>query len=259
MKVISILNFKGGCGKTATAINLAYELSEKYKTLIIDLDPQGDVSSKFTDDFEDINGICEVLTKKEEIDNVLYKSNINDNLYYVPSKLELNDVEEIIRAKGQTTILHKSLEKIRDKFDLVIIDNNPNCPYLFINNIYATDLILIPIDIYKNTIKCIDYTIKKINEVVESTWDEVKAEYKIFFTKVTYSKQQPTIFAREVIDAVESYYGNRVLQTKIHLQSKAAQHQSFDKSYFPTDNLETSFGRDYALLSEEIESLLEKV
>ena len=256
MKTISVLNYKGGCGKTATALNLAYELSKKYKVLLIDLDPQGDVSSKFNDNFENINGISEVLMKEVEIDDVIYETGVNNNLFYIPSKLDLNDTAEVLRTKAQVALLQKCLDSIKDRFDVVIIDNNPNSVTLFKNNIYAADYVLIPINIYKNSIKGIDYTIKKLNETIEDAPVDLHVDYRIIFTMVTYVKGQPTEYAKEVMNLIKQYYGDRVLDAHIRMQSKPSQMQSFNRDYFATDDLSTSYGKDYLTLSNEIEGLL---
>lgn len=256
MKVISVLNYKGGCGKTATALNLAYELSKKHKVLLIDLDPQGDISSKFNDDFENVNGISEVLMKEVDINDVIYKTGVNDNLFYIPSKLDLNDTAEVLRTKSQVAILQKTLEEIKDKFDVVIIDNNPNSVTLFKNNIYAADYVIIPINIYKNSIKGIDYTIQKLNETLEDSPIDLHIDYRIVFTMVTYIKGQPTDYAKSVMKVIKDYYGDRVLDAHIRMQSKPSQMQSFNKEYFATDDLKTSYGKDYLSLSNEVEGLL---
>lgn len=115
---------------------------------------------------------------------------------------------------------------------------------------------MIPINIYKNSIKGIDYTIKKLNETIEDAPVDLHVDYRIIFTMVTYVKGQPTEYAKEVMNLIKQYYGDRVLDAHIRMQSKPSQMQSFNRDYFATDDLSTSYGKDYLTLSNEIEGLL---
>ena len=86
-KIISCNNRKGGSGKTTTSINLAKGLADEgLKVLLVDLDLQGNTSSKFLEDYEEINGIVEVINGEISIEEAIYKTDV-DNLYIVPTKL----------------------------------------------------------------------------------------------------------------------------------------------------------------------------
>ena len=97
-KIISCNNQKGGSGKTATSVNIAKGLADDgYKVLLVDLDLQGNTSSKFIEDFENTSGIVEVLNGKSNIEDVIYPTDF-DNLSIIPSKLEwLDCLEELAR------------------------------------------------------------------------------------------------------------------------------------------------------------------
>ena len=97
-KIISCNNQKGGSGKTATSVNIAKGLADEgFKTLLVDLDLQGNTSSKFREDFEEINGIVEAIQGKTGIENVIYSTDF-ENLFIIPSKLEwLDCLEEMAR------------------------------------------------------------------------------------------------------------------------------------------------------------------
>ena len=93
-KIISCNNQKGGSGKTATSINLAKGLADEgYRVLLVDLDLQGNTSSKFKEDFEEINGIVEAIQGKVQISNVIYGTDF-ENFFIIPSKLEWLDCLE---------------------------------------------------------------------------------------------------------------------------------------------------------------------
>ena len=84
-KIISCNNQKGGSGKTATSVNIAKGLADEgFKTLLVDLDLQGNTSSKFREDFEEIDGIVEAIQGKADIEKVIYGTDF-ENLYIMPS------------------------------------------------------------------------------------------------------------------------------------------------------------------------------
>lgn len=253
-KIISINNYKGGVGKTGIALNLAYELAKKYKVLLVDLDPQGDISFKMTKDYEKTKGTSELFSSNDiSVKEVINKSKIS-NLDFITSKIDFIDVTETMQNRSKVLSVKKALHEIENDYDVVILDNNPNIPIIFKNCAFAADYMLIPVDIYNNSIKGVDYTIQKLTEAIDdSLVDDVRIDYRILFNKVTCSKNKPTLIAESVMDQVKQRYGNRVFNTYIRLQSKPAQEQSFNRDYFPTDD-DSGYGQDYKKLAEEIDN-----
>ena len=254
-KIISINNRKGGTSKTTTSINLSYGLAKKgYKVLLIDLDPQANSSCKFTDDYENQIGIAEVLAKTRQIKEVINRSSINENLYYITSKIELDDGAERMLLNSQTALLSKLLKEVENEFDFVLIDNNPGISILLKNCVYAADMMILPITVDKNSKKGVDLTLRKIVETIEDSPVPLKVNYRILISMVTCSKGEPTNIAKEFIDAIKGIYGFKVLESKIRLQSKPAQQQTFENSYMAVD-YDTNLGEDYNNLVDEIERL----
>ena len=254
-KIISVNNRKGGSSKTTTAINLAYEFAKSgYRTLLIDLDPQGNASSKFVEDYETIPGIAEVLTKRVSIADSIYATAANENLFVIPSKIELDDVAEYMQGNSQIALLSKALKDLKDEYQIIILDSNPGIPILLKNCVYAADLIIIPVNVDRNSIKGVDLTLKKINETIFDSPSELNVDYRILISMVTYSAGEPTNIARGVLKAVKGAYKDKVLNTTIRLQSKPAQLQTFENGYYATD-FNTGYGCDYRKLKEEIENL----
>ena len=256
-KIISINNRKGGSSKTTTAINLAYEFAKSgYKTLLIDLDPQGNASSKFVEDYETVNGIAEVLAKETNINNVICQTQANANLYVIPSKIELDDVAEYMQGNSQIALLSKVLKDLNDDYQIIVLDTNPGLPILLKNCVYAADLIIMPVNVDRNSIKGVDLTLKKINETIYDSPIELDIDYRILISMVTYSAGEPTNIAKGVLSAVKNAYGEKVLNTTIRLQTKPAQLQTLENGYYATD-YNTGYGSDYVKLKQEIESLIE--
>lgn len=123
-EVISIINQKGGCGKTTTAVNLstALALMDK-KVLVIDLDPQGNATTGFGVQKGELeNTIYSVLTRQNNMEEAMIPT-VLDDLYLVPSNISLSGAEvELSREIGYHSILQDSLKVVKGMFDYILID-----------------------------------------------------------------------------------------------------------------------------------------
>ena len=140
-RIIAIINQKGGVGKSTTAVNLAAALGEQgRKTLIVDFDPQGNSTSGF--------GI-----EKEDLDHCIYDALLNDvpaeslvldtnckKVFVIPATIQLAGAEiELVSAIARETRLKDLLEPIQDEFDFIFIDCPPSLGLLTINALTAAD------------------------------------------------------------------------------------------------------------------------
>ena len=168
-RVIAVANQKGGVGKTTTAINLSAALAEKNKkVLLMDIDPQGNATSG-------------VGVEKNEVENTVYdlilgEASIQDcieytefeNLYLIPSNVDLAAAEiELIGIPDKEFIIRKEVEKIKDKYDFILIDCPPSLNLLTINAMTTADTVLVPIQCEYYALEGLSQLIHTINLVKE--------------------------------------------------------------------------------------------
>lgn len=152
-KVISLVNQKGGVGKTTTSINLSASLAVLgKKVLLIDLDPQGNTTTGVGINKGDIEkSVYDVITGKCTVEEAIVKTKYR-NLYVLPATINLAgiDIELIEKSKNEAgfskgTQLKGALESIRESFDFLIIDCPPSLGLITTNALTASDSVIIPV------------------------------------------------------------------------------------------------------------------
>jgi len=140
--IISVINNKGGTGKTTTVLNLGAALAKrKQRVLLVDLDSQGNLTSTFQSGTNDM-GIGELLVGNCSMDDVL---KANGNLSLIPSTDKLLDFEfQINNEPGREYMLREQLEKLADDYDFILIDCPPSLGTLSINSLVAANTFIVP-------------------------------------------------------------------------------------------------------------------
>ena len=237
-KVITLANFKGGVGKTTSTLNIGAGLSMlSKKVLLIDLDPQFNLTQSLGVDEEDNTTIYEALTSQKHIKPVV----ITENLHLIPSSLDLIKAElELSSQFKREFILTKVIEPYKAKYDYIIIDCPPALGLLTINSFIASDYIFIPIEAEFLALK--GYTI--LNEAIGKVGLQID---KVFITK--YDKRK--ILNKNVSESIRTNLQDKVFKTVIRDNIALAEAPSQGLDIFRYNN-KSKGAEDYLALSKEV-------
>jgi chromosome partitioning protein len=253
VEVVSIINQKGGVGKTTTAINLSAQLAKTHnkKVLVIDLDPQANLTIVLSGgQFEFNTTIADVFDAPKK--NPLLKSIIPaqadgepiQNLYLCPSDISLSRVIEQSLTKFQRErILLKQLEPLKNDFDIVILDCPPNMSLTSVNAMVASDLFLIPIDGGSFSLNGLADLLDALEEVKESE----QVNYAVFRNEYSASNKLINNFIEGEFNALEG----KVLKTKIRRSEAIGQASVMTKPLL-SYNQKSNVIYDYKQLSQEL-------
>lgn len=162
-RVISIVNQKGGVGKSTTAVNLSAYLSlAGKKILLLDIDPQGNASSGVGVDKSSIDRcMYSVLIEGERIDRIILETEL-ENFHIAPATIELAGAEiELVSTISREFRLKRALESVLDRYDYIIIDAPPSLGLLTINGLTASNSVLVPI-------QCEYYALEGLSQLVST-------------------------------------------------------------------------------------------
>ena len=222
VRIFSIVNQKGGTGKTTTAINLGSALASLgKKVLLIDLDPQANLTYSFGINSPD-GTIVDVLQTKQTIQTILVK---REGLSIVPSSVSLADVEISLANKiGRERMLEHCLSGLKG-YDYVFIDSPPSLSILTINALNTANWVLIPAQMEILSLQGLTQLLDTINEVRQVLNKNLKVAGII---ACMYDSRRR--LSNEVLSQVKENLKERVFKTVIRENVKIAEAPSFAKS-----------------------------
>ena len=258
MKTISFMSAKGGCSKTTSSINTAVGLSYTNKVLLIDLDPQGNSSKRFFNNYLELNGICELMRREKSYEECIHHTRFN-NLDIIPAKKNLFVLkkEMLYASHGiQQLRLKNILDPIKKDYDYIIIDNHPDIDLLISNALVCSDMVIIPVnpDVdsveLSDSIEGMNLTLQNIQEAIEE--GEIPSmEFRILLTMTDHTKA-----SRIFEEYLRSVYGDFVLEANINYQSAPIKNRKKTDGGFVIEKANTKIGENYIRLTEELRSII---
>ena len=219
-RVIATINQKGGVGKSTTVINLAACLGEaNKKVLIVDFDPQGNASSGFGIEKDELeNDIYDVILNNVSIADVIQET-CEPKVFVTPATIQLAGAEiELVNTMARESVLKEALETVKDEFDFVIIDCPPSLGLLTINALIAADSLIIPI-------QCEYYALEGVTKLLESmnmVKKRMNPDLEIFGVVMTMFDSRTTL-SKQVVDEVQAFFGKKMFKTIIPRNVKIAE------------------------------------
>lgn len=244
-KIICFSNHKGGVGKSCSTCNIGAGLSRKgYKVLLVDLDPQANLSlSLGVKDVE--KNIYLTLLGQCEITNAILQ--ITENLDLVPSNLDLAGAEiELSSEAGREVILKEALREVINQYDYILIDCAPSLGLLTTNALTAANEVYIPLQAQYLSLQ----GVSKLTAIIEKIKRRLNKGLVIggvFITQFDGRK----VLNRDIADAIEKHFSEKVLKTKIRDNVALAEAPGHGKDIFRY-NPKCNGAEDYESICSEI-------
>ena len=231
-RVIAVANQKGGVGKTTTAINLGACLAELgCRTLVVDLDPQGNASTGLGIETRGLEtSMYHVILHEVPLDDCIEPTSVK-HLFVAPASLDLAGAEiELVPAFSRETRLRRAIDAVLDDYDYVLIDCPPSLGLLTVNGLNAAREVLVPI-------QCEYYALEGLGQLLRNV-DLVKRNLNPALelsTIVCVMYDARTRLADQVVNEVRQHFGDKVCRTLIPRTVRLSEAPSFGQPIITFD------------------------
>ncbi len=251
MRTIAVINQKGGCGKTTVSINLSATLASKgFRTLLIDMDPQGHCAVGLAVPEEQIEkSIYDVLISnysdsKTEFNHIVWQ--ISQNYDLAPASIELAALEpQLAGQENREACLQKALAECEDKYEYVIIDCPPSVGILTFNALRASDEVIIPVETGYFALHGLGRELETL-DVLKQQCDQ---DIKIRILANMYDVR--TKLAREVFNELKMNFNAFMFDSPINFNTKLKEAASFGQPITEYDPVSKGM-KDFMALVDEI-------
>ncbi|MCF7916362.1 MAG: AAA family ATPase [Candidatus Omnitrophica bacterium] len=253
-KIIGICNQKGGTGKTTTAINFSSFLGLlDEKTLLIDMDPQGNASSGVGLDLEGKNSVYDLISGNVRAEEAIYPT-AWPNLSVMPSDISLTGGEvEFVSLEEREVLLGQRLKDIKENYSYIVIDAPPSLGLLTVNVLSAADSLIIPIQCEYYALEGVSKLIHTIELIKERLNPRLEIE-GVLLTMADFR----TRLTLQVIEEVRTYFKQKAFSIIVPRNVKLAEAPSFGKPiYFYESSCVGS--KAYLGLSNEVTGQTKKI